>query len=63
MNVKKILHRKDIYLVETALVTKTKLILTTDKKLKVAIEECKDILGIDCYLVDEFLEKYTESYS
>ena len=52
------LPRKDLYLIETALTTQTKLVLTTDQKLKTAIEECKNFLKIESYLIDEFFNIY-----
>jgi len=52
------LPHKDIYLVETALVTDSKFVLTTDRELCSAINKLKDELGIDCSVLEDFLSEY-----
>jgi predicted nucleic acid-binding protein len=52
------LPSEDIYIIETALNTQSKLIITTDTKLKASLDNCKDKLGIECYLFEDFIKSY-----
>ena len=47
-------HSKDIYLIELALSTEDKIIITTDSKLK---EMLKDVNDLNIELLDDFLNK------
>ncbi|OYT64647.1 hypothetical protein B6U74_05080 [Candidatus Bathyarchaeota archaeon ex4484_205] len=50
--IKEKIHRKDIYLVELAISSKSEIVITTDRELCEAISEN---LGIECVMPEEFL--------
>ncbi len=59
-NVVNDLPNKDIYIVETALNTRSRIIVTTDSGLIESVKRNKDSLGIKIYHVDEFLKEYLQ---
>ncbi|GEM_PF-1831817 len=57
------LHSKDHYLLEIALSTETKTLITTDERLKNQLEKVESELGIKCFLAEEFMKNYIEQFS
>jgi predicted nucleic acid-binding protein len=56
------LHRKDHYLLDIVYSTKSKILITTDERLRNQINENATELGIMCYLADEFMTEYVNKH-
>ncbi|MEJ7677309.1 MAG: hypothetical protein WKG06_05425 [Segetibacter sp.] len=54
------LPRKDLYLVQICLQTEDKIIVTSDTTLYQNLIDTKEFLGINAFMVEEFIATYPE---